>query len=160
VRLEREAGELEAEARRLGVDPVRAPDARRVGELARAVRERGRQLARAGHDRRPGGPQLQRERRVQDVGGREAEVDPASGRPRRGGEDVDERGHVVVGDALALLDGLDGEGGGADGLELGLGRPVERLRGGDLDVAPGRHAGFVGPDGAELGARVAGDHAA
>ena len=37
--------------------------------------------------------------------------------------------------------------------------PVERLGGGDLDVAPGGHAGLVGPDGAELGPGVARDHA-
>ena len=37
MRLEREAGELEAERRRLGVDAVRAPDAERRGVLARAL---------------------------------------------------------------------------------------------------------------------------
>ena len=39
--LEGEAGELEPERGRLGVDAVRAAHAQRVGELARAVGERG-----------------------------------------------------------------------------------------------------------------------
>ena len=58
-------------------------------------------------------------------------------------EHVDERGDVVVGDLLALLDGLDRERRGADRVEL-LRRsaPVERLGRGDLDLAPGLHAGL------------------
>ena len=48
-------------------------------------------------------------------------MDPAPGRAGRGGEHVDERRHVVVGDALALVDRLDRERRGADRLELARG---------------------------------------
>jgi hypothetical protein len=37
-------------------------------------------------------------------------MDPAALLAHRGGDDVDEGGDVVVGDPLALLDRLDGEG--------------------------------------------------
>ena len=87
-------------------------------------------------------------------------MDPAPGRRRpTRAEHVDERGDVVVGDLLALLDRLDGER-RARGSPRGprpVG-PVERLGGGDLDLAPGLHARLVGPDGADLGAGVARDH--
>ena len=155
----REAGELEAERGRLGVDAVRAADAQRVRVLARLLGERGGQLARARDDHLAGPPQLQRERRVEHVRGGQPEVDPAAGRTGRRREHVDERGHVVVGDRLALLDRLDREGRAADRLEVLVGRSVERLRGRHLDVAPGGHAGLVGPERAELRAGVAGDHA-
>ena len=77
---------------------------------------------------------------------------------------VDERGHVVVGHALALVDRLDGEGRLADRLELVARRARvaeqrrQLLAGGDLDPAPALHARLVGPQAAELGAGVAGDH--
>ncbi len=164
VGLECEAGELEPEAGRLGVDAVGAPDAERVRVLARAVRQRGGELARGGHDHRSRALELQPERRVEHVGGREAEVDPAPGRPGGGAEHVDEGGDVVVGDGLALLHGLDGERRGADRIEfLGSRSPArvifaERLGRGDLDVAPRGHARLVGPDGAELGSGVSIDH--
>ena len=87
-------------------------------------------------------------------------MDPAPGGARGRRQHVDEGGDVVVGDRLALGDRLDGERRGADRLEVLGRRPVlERLGGGDLDVAPRGHARLVGPDGAELGAGVAGDHA-
>ena len=87
-------------------------------------------------------------------------MDPAPGGPGRRRQHVDEGGDVVVGDRLALGDRLDREGRGADRLEVLGRRPVlERLGGGDLDVAPRGHARLVGPDGAELGTGVAGDHA-
>ena len=47
VGLDRVAGELEPERGRLGVDAVGAADAQRVGVLARALGERGDELARA-----------------------------------------------------------------------------------------------------------------
>ena len=157
--LEGEAGELEPEGGRLGVDAVRAPGADGVGELARALGERDGVGACALEDRLARSPQLERERRVEHVGGGQPVVDPAPGGPGRFREHVDEGGDVVVGDGLALAHRLDRERRGADGVEVGgAGALLERLGGGDLDVAPRRHPRLVGPDGAELGTRVAGDH--
>ena len=101
--LEREAGELQAEGGRLGVHAVRAADAERALELARPGDQRRGQRVRAGHDLAPGLAQLQRERGVEHVGGGQPVVDPAARLPDRLRDDVDERGHVVVGDLLALL---------------------------------------------------------
>jgi hypothetical protein len=73
------------------------------------ARARGRarpapdQLARAGEHQLTGGAQLQRQRRVEHVRGGQAVMDPAPRVTGRGGEHVDEGGHVVVGDALALV---------------------------------------------------------
>src|SRR4051794_29590779 len=87
-------------------------------------------------------------------------MDPAPGRPRARAEYVDERGDVVVGDPLALLDGLDGERRGADRLEVGRLGAGHLLARGDLDATPGLHARLVGPEGADLLAGVAVDHSA
>ena len=76
------------------------------------------ELARARDDDLARGAQLQGERRVEHVGRRQAEVDPAPGGAGARAEHVDERRDVVVGDALALLDRLDGERRGADRLEV------------------------------------------
>ena len=75
-------------------------------ELARAVREHRGQRVGARRQLAPGLAQLKRERRVEHVGGREPEVDPAPGLAHRLRDDVDERRHVVVGRALALPDGI------------------------------------------------------
>ena len=85
-------------------------------------------------------------------------MDPASGRPRGLGEDIDEGGHVVVGDLLALIDGFDGEARGADRLELLRGGSVHLLAGGDLDQTQSLKARMVRPDRGQLGSGVAGDH--
>ena len=159
VGLEREAGELDAERRRLGVDAVRAPDADGVDVLARALGERDDELARAGDDDLAGRAELQGERGVEHVGRRQAVVDPAPAGPGALLQHVDEGRDVVVGDALALLHGLDGERRGADRLRGRRRRPVHLLAGGDLDAPPGLHARLVGPERADLGAGVAVDHA-
>ena len=80
VRLEGEAGELDAERRRLGVDAVRAPDADRVDVRAACAASAADQLARALDDDLAGGAQLQGQRGVEHVGRGQAEVDPAPGR--------------------------------------------------------------------------------
>ena len=117
-RLHREARELDAERRGLGVDAVRAADADGVHVLARALAQRRDELARAGEDDLAGGAQLQAGRGVEDVARRQAEVDPAAGVAGGLAEDVDERRDVVVGRPLALVDGLDGERRRADRVEL------------------------------------------
>ena len=88
---------------------------------------------------------------------------PAS--PADADEFVHEGGHVVVGDTLALFDGLDGEGGRAEGRELVLVGPSLPSRKGELSAAPTstrRHASIRAwsvHSAAELGPRVTGDHA-
>ena len=95
---------------------------------------------------------------VEHVAERQAEVNPAAGVAGGLAEDVDERRQVVVGRALALVDGVDGERRAADRVELLLRRPVHRLARRDLDAAPRLHARLVGPERADLRARVTGNH--
>jgi hypothetical protein len=114
VRLEREAGELDAERRRLGLDAVRAADHQCVDVLSRALCERLDQLVRAAQDDLARLAELERERRVEHVRRGEAEVDPAPGVARGVAQDVHEGGDVVVGHLLALLRRLHGERRGPD----------------------------------------------
>ena len=105
--LQRPERELGAERRRLGVDAVRAADHRRVAELAGPGGDR-RPRARSAASRSRSAARVERERQrgVDDVARREAVVDPG---PRGLADallhDVDERGDVVLGDLLALVDG-------------------------------------------------------
>ena len=107
--LQRPERQLHAERRRLGVDAVGAADHRRVAELAGA-------FAIADSRRRPpedaieGARHLERERGVDHVARREPVVHPrARGLADARLHDVDERGDVVIGDALAFVYGLDVE---------------------------------------------------
>ena len=79
---------------------------------------------------------------------------------------VDEGGHVVVGDPLALGDrghqaGVDHRGPPPDlpGVGLGdhahLGQPLD---GQELDLEPAGQAGLVAEEGGHVGRAVAGDH--
>ena len=107
VELERPAGELPAERRRLGVDAVRAPDADRAAVLlgaADTIAQRARSTPAS--EQRAAVPDLQRERGVDDVRRREAVVHPAALRPELLGDGVDERRDVVVGRPLDLGDAL------------------------------------------------------
>ena len=106
VELERPAGELPAERRRLGVNPVRAADADRVPVLLRPPHDRVERALELGHDERARLADLQRERRVDDVRRGEAVVEPAPLRPELLRHRVDERRRVVVGDPLDLGDAL------------------------------------------------------
>src|SRR5262249_51407115 len=96
---------------------------------------------------------------VEDVGGRQPVVDPPPRLAGRRAEHVDERGDVVVGDLLPLLDRLDGERRQRDGLQLARRRPLGLQGAGDLHLPPALELGLVGPDGPDLGAGVARDHA-
>ena len=83
VELERPAGELEPERRRLGVDAVRAADRerRRGARSARATTAAKRAVEPVEHE--PAGVlELERERRVDDVGRGQAVVEPAARRRR------------------------------------------------------------------------------
>jgi hypothetical protein len=158
VGLEGERGKLDPEGRRLGMDPVRPPRGQGADVLPRLVGQGLHDPARIRQDELGHAAQLESQSGVQHVAGGQTVVDPAPGGPGRGGEHVDEGGRVVVGDALALLDRLDGERGGPDRVELLLGRAVELLARRDLDLAHGLEVGVVGPDLGELGTRVARDH--
>ena len=90
-------------------------------------------------------------------------VHPAARLADRARHHVDERGHVVVGDLLALLDRLDGEARAvADlgGVVVGH-QPLlrEHVHDGELDLEPRVELAPLRPDRPHLGARVALDHA-
>src|SRR5439155_9694783 len=91
IRLEGEARELEAERRGLGVDAVGAADAERVAELDGPRGQRVAVGARPPDQKAAGGADLQGERRVEDVGGGQAVMDPAPLGTDRLRDDVDER---------------------------------------------------------------------
>ena len=102
--------------------------------------------------------ELQRQPGVEHVARGQPVMNPAPGRSGRLRQHVDERGDVVVGHLLALVDRVDRERGRADRVELGGRRAVHLLAGGDLDLAHRVEARLVGPDHRQLGAGVAGDH--
>ena len=163
VGLEGEAGEAQAEGRRLGVDAVGAADAERVAVLQRPLDQGVAVGAGAGQDHLARLAQLQRQRRVEHVGGGQPVVDPAPVLADRGGDHVDEGGDVVVGHLLALVDRLDREGGVRPRRLRRLARhdallgPGLRRR--QLDLEPALELALRRPDRADLGARVPGDHA-
>ena len=108
--------------------------------------------------------QLQRQRRVEHVGGGEPVVDPAPVLADRLGDDVDEGGDVVVGGPLALVDRLDRErrafARAASAASRGHRRPP-RPRPRSPPARPRARPPCLRcwrPDGADLLARVAGDH--
>ena len=162
VGLEGEAGQPQAEGGGLGVDAVGAADAERVAVLQRP-RDQGVAVGSgAGDDDLPGPAQLQRQRRVEHVGGGEAVVDPAPVLANRAGDDVDEGGDVVVGDPLALVDRRDRERRVGPRRLGGLARHHALLGPGlgrrQLDLEPGLHLALGRPDLTHLRARVAGNH--
>ena len=81
---------------------------------------------------------------------------------------VDKGGHVVVGDPLALVDGVDQpgvdhRGPGPHGGGVGGGHHPgggQALDGQQLHLEPAGHAGLVGEQGGHVGRAVAGDHLA
>ena len=107
VDLERPAGQLEPERRRLGVDRVGAAHHHGVGLGARAGDEDRDEAVGIAEQPLAGGPQLEREAGVDDVAARQAEVEVATLRPDRLGDLADERDDVVVGGPLDLGDPLD-----------------------------------------------------
>ena len=86
---------------------------RRCGGAPRpAARRRASARSMPSSTRWPASLDLQRERRVDDVGGREPVVDPATFRPELLGDGVDEGGDVVVGRLLDLGDTFGCRSGG------------------------------------------------
>ena len=163
VELERPARELDAEGRRLGVHAMRPPHLERAAVLLGARCHDGECAVERGDDQRAGLADLERKRRVDDVGGGEAVVEPAPFFAELLGDGVDERRRVVVQCRLDLGDAL-----GRRGLRLLLQR-LRRLGGHDSELGPGRRRrelhleprfepALVRPDPGHRGAGVAGDH--
>src|SRR5437763_7670076 len=163
MRLESEAGQLHPEGGRLRVDAVRAPHAHRVHVLARAAYEGVAVETSTASEQQPRLAQLQGQSGVQDVRGSQSVVQPAPRLADGLRDHVDEGGNVVARYLLALLHGLDAEGGAV----ADLGGVVLRhdallgqtLHYGQLHLEPGLELALLGPDGAHLGPRVALDHA-
>ena len=74
--------------------------------FARTSGERLHEPPRVRQDELADPPQLQGQPGVEDIARGQSVVDPATGRAGRRREHVDERGRVVVGDLLALVDRL------------------------------------------------------
>jgi len=130
--------------------------------LERPVDQRVAVAPSLGEDDLPGLAKLQGQRRVEDVRRGETVVNPAAFVSDRVGDDVDERGHVVPGRALALVHRLNGERGAfpADLRSLGRNRSLgcPGLERGELDLEPELHPALGAPDRAHLSSRVAADH--
>ena len=106
VELERPAGKLPAERRRLRMDAVRPADADGVAVLLARAYDRFERTVDSFQDQMPGVLDLQRKCGVDDVRGRQPVVHPASGFAELLRYGVDESGDVVVGDAFDLGDAL------------------------------------------------------
>ena len=102
--LERPAGELEAEGRRLGVDSVGAADREGVGLLLGPPDDDREGSVDPLEEQAAGLLHRERECGVDDVRGGQAVVEPAAVRAEVLGDGVDERREVVVGLALELGD--------------------------------------------------------
>src|SRR6266576_2986797 len=165
VEFERPTGELPAECRGFCVDAVRTADADGVTVLLRSCDDRGECLVDACEDQATGILNLQRERRVDDVGRREPIVEPASLGPQLLCDGIHERSGVVVDDAFDLGDTLSCRRSrvranlrdvfAGDCAHL---RPAfERS---DLDLQPPRELALLRPDPGHRRAGVAPNHLA
>src|SRR6266550_7485394 len=165
VEFERPTGELPAERRGFCVDAVRATNADGVTVLLRPCDDRGECLVDACEDQAAGILNLQRKRRVDDVGRGEPIVEPASLGPQLLCDGIHERSGVVVDDAFDLGDTLrcrrsrvranlrDVFAGDCAHL-----RPaIERS---DLDLQPPRELALLRPDPGHRRAGVAPNHCA
>ena len=155
-------GQLHAERHRLGVDAVRAPDHRRPPVFVSAPLDRRGELVDVLQDQIARLSHLQTERRIEDVGRGQAEVQPAGGRADLLGDRRRKRNHVVLGGLLDLLDAGDVErrllpqfARIRRGHDAGFHQRVGR---GQLDLEPGFVAPLIAPDRAHLGAGVARNH--
>ena len=167
IELQRPQRRLGAERRRFGVDAVGPTDHHGAAVPAGEGDDRGDELVGSGDEQAAGVTHRPTQRRVDDVGGRQPVMDPrTSGWPDRRLDDVDEGGHVVVGDSFPFGDGgderlVDHRGArsagcrlvGRDDPELGLG-----LGGEQFDLQPPAQPGRIGPHLGHLRERVARDH--
>ena len=160
-------GHLGPERRRFGMDTVRASH-HRVGTVPLGEGgHNGHQVVDGRDDEVRRVAQRPAQTGVDDVGARQAVVQPGTGRhAHRLLQDVDERGHIVVRRALALLDTghescVGDRCGGTAGRRRAGGNRTDPLHGlddGHLDLDPSRHASLVGEESVGLGRGVTGDH--
>ena len=167
VDLQRPQRHLGSERGGLGVDAVRAADHHRVAVLAGQPNQRAQQVVGCAEQQIAGVAQHPAPRPVDHVAAGEAVVDPRAGGCADGGlHHVDECGHVVIGDPLALVDGayeglIDHRGVGAARRCVGDRHDADRgvgLGGEQLDLEVAAEAGRVAEHGGHLGQGVAGDH--
>ena len=164
VDLERPAGELEPERRRLGMDGVGPAHHRRVGLRPGPGDQRHEETIGIGQQPIAGLPQLERESGIHDVAAGQPEVQVAALRPDRLGDLRHERDDVVVGRPLDLGDAVDIDPGALlDRSQRGGRHETPRGLGagnGDLDAEHLLEPGAIRPRGPHLGQRVAADHRA
>ena len=99
--------QLEAEGHRLGMDAMRPTDHRRPPMLFGARSHRLHQTVEALQDHIARFAHLQRLRGVDDVGGRETEMEPPGGRTDVLGDGGGEGDDVVLGDLFDFLDAVE-----------------------------------------------------
>ena len=154
--------ELETEGHRLGMHAVRASDHRRASMLQRPGVNGLHQPIEIGEEQVARLAHLDRLRGVDDVGGGQAEVQPA----RRGadmlGHGGRERDDVVLGDFFDLLDARDVEGAAFADVARRIGRDDSRPRHGlgcgHFDLQPGLVLPLVAPDATHFRMRITPDH--
>ena len=147
------------------MDAVRAADRRRHLVLVSAALQRGEQRVDVGDQDVARPLQLHGEAGVEHVRARHALMDEARIRADELGEMGEEGDHVVLGDALDLVDALDVELRLAALLPDRLRRLLrddaefgQRVAGVGLDLEPDAEARLGRPDRGHLGAGIAGDH--
>ena len=154
--------QLQAERHHLGMDAVRAADHRRLPMLAGARLDRLGQAAHVLENQVAGLDHLQGLRRVDDVRGGQAEVQPARRRTDVLGDRRRERDDVVLCRLFDLVDAGDVEGALLAQRPRRLFRHDAGLRhrvgGGQLNLQPRLVLSLFAPDTAHFWVRVSGNH--
>ncbi len=154
--------QLQSESHRLRMHAVRAADHRRPPVFLGTDPNRVHRAGDAADDQVAGLPHLHRLRGVDDVGGRQAEMQPS----RRGANLLSDRGRegddIVVRDRFDRFDPLDVERGFLAQLFRGFSRDDagfrHRVGGGEFDLEPCLVASLLAPDGPHFGVRVTLNH--
>jgi len=159
------ARELDAKGRRLGVDPVAAPDRQGHLVLEGAFFQRGEHAVSAGDEKIARARELHRKTGVEDVRRRHSLMNEARLRPDDFGKMGEERDDVMLDLALDRIDARHVEAraialrpdrlGGGLRDDAKRGHPVCGVR---LDFKPDPEPRFRRPDGDHFLAGVAGDH--
>ena len=154
--------QFQAEGRRLGVDPVAAPDARRAPVFARAAFERREQRVEVGEEEVRSARQLDREAGVEDIGRGHAAVHEPRFLADMLRHRCQERDDIVFDLSLNGVDAPDFETPplGDHGRDAAGDRPqpLLRLAGVAFDIQPDSEPRLRRPDRGHCGPRIAGDH--